>query len=118
MTASMQLNEIIGKEVLSARSSLTSFCVSLEGGVGLLIEAGESEPGLKITVANECDLPKHEDAVCKVDWQWISKSKIEAMAATPFSARLKLTPAGPLTISVQLWQGKPFLAFQPFRPAS
>jgi hypothetical protein len=107
---------IVGKTIVSACSSLTTFSCEFADGHGLMLQAMEGNaPWLAGSVISAQDLPKESDAVCKVDWSWIAGSRVAAADIDKSAASLKLDKAGPLKISVQVWQGKPFLAFQPYR---
>ena len=61
-------------------------------------------------------LPALEEAGCAVDWSWIAGSLLRGARLAAGRLQLELDPAGPLTVSAALWQGRPFLAFQPYRP--
>lgn len=111
---------LIGAKVLAAFSSLTTFSCEFDNGKALLLEALEgtaSGVGIGARVVDVAEMPREMDAVCRVDWTWIYGSALSRLATNAGAAKLELSDAGPLTISVQVWQGKPFLAFQPFRPA-
>jgi hypothetical protein len=111
---------LIDAKVVSACSSLTRFACEFDNGKGLLLEAAETAEGpsliSKVLPANE--LPQDADAVCKVDWSWIYGHALRTLVTTRGASKLDLAGVGPLTVSVQTWQGKPFLAFQPFRAQS
>lgn len=110
--------QIEGKLITEASSTLTTFACKFADGRGLLIEAKtENGPAPSLTgiVIAASELPTASDAVCKVDWSWIYGSQVVAARIEKTDAKLQLDKAGPLTISLQMWQGKPFLAFQPYR---
>ncbi len=112
------LKAIIGKKVTEASSSLTSFAVKFDDSTGVLFDAVRPEsPFVAARVVDASQLPKLEEAVCTVDWSWISESTIEDAKEAGASVRLQFNSAGPLTIGSALWEGKPFLSFQPYRPA-
>ena len=76
-------------------------------------------PRVSVARLPASSLPQLEDAVCTVDWSWIVGSTVRAASLAEGRLRIELEPAGPLTVSAALWQGAPFLAFQPYRaPAS
>jgi hypothetical protein len=114
------LAPLSGARVESASSSLTQFAVALDGSRGLLAEAVAHGEAAAVVVASPAahTLPTLAEAVCAVDWTWIVGSTLRAAALTGGQLRLELEPAGPLTISAAMWQGAPFLAFQPYRPAA
>ncbi|MDZ4836886.1 MAG: hypothetical protein SGJ27_24150 [Candidatus Melainabacteria bacterium] len=112
------LKNIIGKKVEQASSELTVFAIKFNDGTGVIFDAVEpSSPTVAARIVEASELPNLAEAVCSVDWSWICGCAIEE--ATPGSSfvRLKFSTAGPLTIGTGLWEGKPFLSFQPFRPS-
>lgn len=111
---------ILDAKVIAAFSSLTAFSCELDNNQGLLIEAVDAagSPAVSVKVVKLAELPREMDAVCRVDWTWIYGKALKRIATTSGAAKLELTDVGALTISAQTWQGKPFLAFQPFRPAN
>ncbi len=127
------LNAIVGKRIASATSSLTSFAIKFDDASGIIFEAGETaNPGVMSPIVaatpgamsaivdarlvNASEVPALEEAVCSVDWSWICGSIVQHVDPENSSVRLKLKPAGPLTIGAAFWQGKPFLSFQPHKP--
>ncbi|SRR5581483_4115552 len=111
------LEPTVGRRVVDASSSLTFLSVALDDGHGLLAEAKPADEGAQVVVARLPveSLPRLEDAVCAVDWSWIVGSTVRATTLVDGRLRLELDPAGPLTVSAALWEGAPFLAFQPYR---
>ena len=110
--------QLTGKVIKSATSSLTNFSCEFADGTGLVLKAVDApQPWLSGEVVQADALPREADAVCKVDWSWIVGSAIRIAQISEKDAQLQLDKAGLLRISIQLWQGKPFLAFQPYRPA-
>lgn len=105
---------LLHKRIYKAWSSLAAMCFVFDDGQGLLLQAGDI---IKLSICAAADLPQEKEAVCKVDWSWIETSVIMDIAVSSRSVSLVLNPAGPLKIDVQTWQGKPFLAFMPYRPA-
>lgn len=112
-----KLDELRGKKIVSASSSLQNFSVELEDGVGLRVDAimDDDQPKLKLDVIPSADLPKQTEAVCSVDWNWIYSSAVKQVAANASVLRFELDAAGPLVVSSGVWQGKPFLSFQPYK---
>jgi hypothetical protein len=110
---------VVGRRVEGASSSLTLFALALDAGAGLLAEARQvaEAPVVGIATPAASALPALAEAVCAVDWGWIVGSSIRRASLEGGQLRLELEPAGPLTVSAALWQGAPFLAFQPYRPA-
>ena len=114
----IDVTSLIGKRIARADSSLKNFSVALNDGSGLQIDAvdEEGEARLLVTLPGADSLPNAKEAVCAVDWSWIYDSTIKNASVDSARVRLQMDPAGPLTISVSVWQGSPFLAFQPFKP--
>lgn len=112
---------ILDTKVVAACSNLTTFSCELSNGKGVVIEATggatAGSAGVKVDVVDAQSMPREMDAVCRVDWSWICGSAVKAIATTSGAVRFDLSDAGPLTISAQVWQGKPFLAFQPYKAA-
>ena len=111
------LAQAVDKRVASASSSLTFLSLELDDGHGLVAEArteGDA-PAVGVVRLPASELPRLEEAVCAVDWSWIVGSTVRRATLTNGQLRLELDPAGPLTVSAALWQGAPFLAFQPYR---
>lgn len=112
------LKSIVGKRIEQASSELTVFAVKFDDQTGVIFDAIEPvSPTVGARLVDASELPNLAEAVCSVDWTWIYGCSIDD--ATPGSSfvRLKLSSVGPLTIGTGLWEGKPFLSFQPFRPA-
>jgi hypothetical protein len=111
------LESLYGKKILSACSSLRNFSITFEENLGLSIDAISSPSGCAVQtrIVEANSLPTEADAVCSVDWSWIKGSAPRLVGCSSSSVKFELDPAGPLVVSVALWQGKPFLSFQPFR---
>ncbi|HEY9869282.1 MAG TPA: hypothetical protein V6D08_08960 [Candidatus Obscuribacterales bacterium] len=111
------LDDLRGKTIDRADSSLTLLVIRFDDGSGLLLEAvgDATDPEISWAVKPAHLLPEAKDAVCAVDWGWIAGAKIEQVSGSKGSVRFQLDPAGPLTVSALVWQGAPFLAFQPFK---
>lgn len=112
-------SQLQNKEIKSASSSLKRFAVIFVDGTGLLLEAlGDgSNPRVEASLLPSSELAAENEAVCRVDWSWIVGSKVISSENNKDYFAFQLEPAGPLRISVQVWQDSPFLAFRPFRPA-
>ncbi len=113
-----KLSEIIGAKIVRASSSLHQFAIELSGNRCLILDAatGEFGPSIEPLVADAAKFPSSGDAVCAVDWSWISGGELAAITAGSDQVRLTLSPQGPITVSVAVWQGKPFLSFMPYKP--
>jgi len=114
---SLDLASIQGLKIVSANSSLKNLSIRLENEIGLSLDAiaDEDEIMVRLSVVKAEELASDSDAVCSVDWNWIYGSTVTSVKASSSVVRLQLSEVGPLTISVNLWQGSPFLSFQPFR---
>jgi hypothetical protein len=113
------VEDVCGKEIRRADSELTSFSIRFADGTGLLLKAAgdAANPQISVIPVAAEALPGVTDAVCAVDWGWISGSTITRATASEGLVKFQLEPAGPLAVSALVYQGAPFLAFQPFRPA-
>lgn len=110
--------DCLGRQIRNAVSSLTNFSCEFDDGQALVLDAiDDGSPKIQARLIAAQDMPSESDAVCRVDWGWITGATVEQSKITESFCKLILAPAGPLTISVQVWQGKPFLSFQPYRPA-
>jgi hypothetical protein len=56
------------------------------------------------------------DDGCMVDWTWIEGATITAATSRLDAFVLTLSNGETLTVQAALWQGKPFLAFTPWKP--
>ncbi len=114
------LSSLYGKKIVRAESSLQNFSVEVEGATGLNLQAlnQSGRMFLSASVVDSSDLPKLSEAVCSVDWSWIYGSVVREIILATGTVRLNLQPVGPVNISLSVWQGSPFLAFQPFRPSN
>jgi len=114
---SLDLASIQGLKIISANSSLKNLSIRFENEIGLSLDAiaDEDELILRLSLVDAQELALDSDAVCSVDWQWIYGSTITSVQASSSVIRLQLSGVGPLTISVNLWQGSPFLSFQPYK---
>lgn len=112
-----KLLEIIGAKIVRATSSLHQFAVELSDGHCLILDAaaGESGPSIEPLVVEAARFPSSGDAVCAVDWTWITGGELTAFVAGSDQVKLTLSPQGPITVSVAVWQGKPFLSFMPYK---
>lgn len=111
------LEGLLGQTLVSAQSSLQSFGLIFDNGLGLLLEGvveeGELAVGWKIL--SEAEMPRLSEAVCSVDWSWIYGCRVLALDAGE-SFRLTFDKVGKITVNVGAWQGKPFLSFMPYKP--
>ncbi len=108
-----------GQAVSFAESSLNTLAIGLDDGQVILISAIEDdgEPIANVALVEQSKVPQLNEAVCRVDWSWIVASKVLSLAVEENKVRLQLNPAGLLTVTAAVWQGKPFLGFQPYKPA-
>ncbi len=112
-----KLSAIIGAKIVRASSSLHQFAIELSGDKCLILDAatGQSGPSIEPLVDDAAKFPSSGDAVCAVDWSWISGGELTAIRAGSDQVKLTLSPQGPITVSVAVWQGKPFLSFMPYK---
>ena len=59
-----------------------------------------------------------DDAGCTVDWGWLSGQEIEAVTSDLTHMRVRFKSGLTLSIQAASYQGKPFLAFDPWRAPS
>ena len=121
MTTKIDLNVAVGQRIVSAQSSLKSFSMALDNGLGISLDAidGANGPTISVTMPTADSLAKPTEAVCAVDWSWIYTSTIKSIESDGSGTRVafKLDPAGPLAVIASSWQGSAFLGFQPFKPS-
>ena len=56
------------------------------------------------------------DEGCTVDWSWLRGKEIESATSDLQHWRVRFTDGRTLTIQAADYQGKPFLAFNPYKP--
>jgi hypothetical protein len=110
------VDELIGRKIQSASSSLRCFTISLDDGRGLLINAVDAGDPLEADIVSSDQLPQQNEAVCSVDWGWIVGSSIRNARVSADRLVLQLDPSGPLNVFTGVWQGSAYLAFQPYKP--
>lgn len=112
-----KLSGIIGARVLRATSSLHQFAIEFSGDNCLILDAkaGAAGPTIEPSMADATRFPSSGDVVCAVDWSWISGGELKEIKVSSDQFKLTLSPQGPITVSVAVWQGKPFLSFMPYR---
>ena len=108
---------IIGNKVVRAVSSLHQFAIEFSGDKCLILDAvsEDSSPGISAHVTGAAQFPESGDAVCAVDWSWISGGELMKVDSRTDQIKLNLSPQGTITVSVAVWQGKPFLSFMPYK---
>jgi hypothetical protein len=112
----LELNEKLkGKVVSAASSNLTMFTLKFEDGTGLFIEvAGTPDsPRLESRLLAADDLPAIGDSVSKVEWAWMTSSKVKSVQSVIGSFEINLAPAGKLSILSEVSKGSLFLSFIP-----
>jgi hypothetical protein len=57
-----------------------------------------------------------EDSGCTVDWSWLKGLQIESATSDLQHWRVRLSNGQTLIIQAASYQGKPFLAFDPYKP--
>ncbi|MFN8521759.1 MAG: hypothetical protein U0821_01470 [Chloroflexota bacterium] len=56
------------------------------------------------------------DAGCTVDWSWIHGLQVESATSDLKHWRVRFTNGLTLTVQAAMYQGAPFLAFDPYKP--
>ncbi len=56
------------------------------------------------------------DSGCTVDWSWLYGLRIESATSDLQHLRLRFADGTTLTVQAANYQGKPFLAFDPYKP--
>jgi hypothetical protein len=59
-----------------------------------------------------------EDEGCTVDWSWLSGLEIEAATSDLQRLRIRFKNGQTLTVQATTYQGRAFLAFDPWKPPS
>lgn len=54
---------------------------------------------------------------CSVDWSWLEGRTLRSVSSTLDELVLTFADGGTLKVKAALWHGRPFLAFDPWRPA-
>ena len=62
--------------------------------------------------------PSDETTGCPVDWSWLRGLEIESVTSDLRHWRVHFTNGPTLTIQAATYRGKPFLAFDPYKPAN
>lgn len=57
-----------------------------------------------------------EDSGCTVDWRWLQGAQIESVTSDLQHWRVRFTNGQTLTVQAAIYQGKAFLAFDPWKP--
>ncbi len=66
--------------------------------------------------ATRVDQTVDADSGCTVDWSWLQGLQIASATNDLQHLRLRLSNGQTLTIQAAMYQGKPFLAFDPYKP--
>ncbi len=115
MDTAAKIEDLAGHKIISAQSSLDSFCISLDKGVGFLLTPNNANGNIETKIVNTDELPQLNEAVCAVDWSWICGSQITSVKISSNQVAFQLSPAGPLKIGTGSWQNKPYLFFDPYK---
>ena len=62
------------------------------------------------------DEAQADDSGCTVDWHWLSGLEVESVTSDLQHWRVRFTNGQTLSIQAATYQGKPFLAFDPWKP--
>lgn len=116
---------VSGETIASCASALDVFCFWFKSGEGLVLKAEKDESdgivneiNIGIYTLGADAMPSPGQAVCSVDWSWIYNKEILSLdkSSVPSpTVKLKLDNVT-ITVSVGIWQGKPFLSFMPYKP--
>ena len=66
--------------------------------------------------ATKVDRAVDDDSGCTVDWSWLHGLEVESATSDLQHLRLRFSNGQTLTIQAAMYQGKPFLAFDPYKP--
>ncbi len=112
-----KLSGIIGSKVLRANSTLNQFAIEFSGDQCLFLDVktASGEASIEPSLTEAARFPNDGDAVCKVDWSWISGGELLEIKPGIDQFKLILAPQGTITVSAGIWQGKPFLSFMPYK---
>lgn len=66
--------------------------------------------------ATQVDRTVDDDSGCTVDWSWLHGLEVESATSDLQHLRLRFSNGQTLTIQAAMYQGKPFLAFDPYKP--
>jgi hypothetical protein len=58
----------------------------------------------------------NEDGGCAVDWRWLTGEQVASMTNGLDTLTFTFGSGRTFTVRALLWQGKPFLAFDPYQP--
>jgi len=58
------------------------------------------------------------EAGCTVDWSWLTGLEVESVTSDLQHWRVRFTNGQTLSIQAAVYQGKPFLAFDPWKAPS
>jgi len=65
---------------------------------------------------NEARIEAGEASGCQVDWSWLQGREIVSVTSDLDTLLLTFKDGQTLRVQAALWQGKAFLAFDPWRP--
>ena len=65
--------------------------------------------------ATRVDEIQDDDSGCTVDWSWLNGLQIESVTSDLQHMRVRFTNGLTLSIQAANYQGKPFLAFDPWK---
>jgi len=63
----------------------------------------------------QVDEAPQQDSGCTVDWSWLTGLQVESVTSDLQHWRVRFTNGQTLSIQAANFQGKPFLAFDPWR---
>jgi len=68
--------------------------------------------------ATKVDRSLDTDSGCTVDWGWLTGLEIESATSDLQHLRIRFANGQTLSVQAAMYQGKPFLAFDPYKPRS
>ena len=68
--------------------------------------------------ATRVDEVQSDESGCTVDWSWLNGLEVESVTSDLQHWRVRFTNGQTLSIQAANYQGKPFLAFDPWKPAA
>jgi hypothetical protein len=68
--------------------------------------------------ATRVDEVQADESGCTVDWSWLNGLEVESVTSDLQHWRVRFTNGQTLSIQAANYQGKPFLAFDPWKPSA
>jgi hypothetical protein len=68
--------------------------------------------------ATRVDEVQADESGCTVNWSWLNGLEVESVTSDLQHWRVRFTNGQTLSIQAANYQGKPFLAFDPWKPSA